>query len=204
MDENDDRRQQGFTLIEVLVTLVLLGLLLAALAQGLRFGLTAWDLQMQTSESSASLEATDRSLRLLVESMRPGGLVTPQDAVSGHRDRLTFVGTLPAVLPMDRQAEITLTLTKDHRLVLRWRPHRHELSVAAPPPQSETLLLDGVEKLTLAYWRPSLSGRSGGWADEWSQPGLPGLVRIHLEFAPHDPRHWPDMVIATVIEPWIN
>lgn len=199
-----DEKQRGFTLLEVLVALVLLGLLLAALAQGLRFGMSAWDLQVRASESTASLEATDRSLRQLIESMKPGNFGTSQGSALGHRDRLTFVGNLPAVLPGDREAEMTLTLTGNHRLVLRWRPHKHELSTEALPPETETLLLDGVEKLSLAYWRSAMAGMEGGWVDEWSQPALPGLVRIHLEFGPHDPRHWPDMVIATVIEPWIN
>jgi general secretion pathway protein J len=191
-------------LLEVLIALVLLGLLLAALGQGLRFGLGAWELQEKTSGRVEALEATDRSLRLLIEGMEPGPVGVPQAAVSGHRDRLSFIGALPAAVAIDRRAEMTLVLANQGRLVLRWRPHRHELPVGEPPPESEVLLLDGVEKLTLAYWRAGAPGVRGGWVDEWMQPGLPGLVRIHLEFGPNDPRHWPDIVVAPTLEQRIN
>ena len=39
------KQDSGFTLMETLVALVVLGFIVAGLAQGLRFGLVAWDRQ---------------------------------------------------------------------------------------------------------------------------------------------------------------
>ncbi|HXP97606.1 MAG TPA: prepilin-type N-terminal cleavage/methylation domain-containing protein [Telmatospirillum sp.] len=191
------KNQRGFTLLEVLISLVLLGLLFVALGQGLRFGLGAWELQDKASRRSESLEATDRTLRLLIEGMEPDGDGTHQ-ALSGRRDQMSFIGSLPSAAAIGRRAEMTLSLTNHGQLVLRWRPHRHEKG--APPPEADALLLEGVEHVDFAYWRPAASGLKGGWIDEWLRPGLPGLVRIHLQFGKNDPRHWPDIVIAPMLE----
>lgn len=204
MADTRSPRQAGFTLLEVLIVLVLLGLLMTALAEGVRFGLNAWTLQTRASERITALEATDRSLRLLIENMRPVAVGAPQRLIAGHPDSLTFVTTMPAVLASDRGALMTLLVTRDHRLVLRWRPHRHELARDDASKEAEILLLPEVKTLSLAYWRESMSGIGGGWVNDWDQPRLPGLVRIHLDFPPGDPRHWPDMVIATAVEPWTN
>ncbi|MDR3436840.1 prepilin-type N-terminal cleavage/methylation domain-containing protein [Telmatospirillum sp.] len=197
---SDRRRQRGFTLLEVLIALTLLGFLLAALAQGFRFGLKAWDLQAQTTMRSDSLEATDRSLRLLIEGMEPDGGGSSQTAVTGHRNGMSFVGKLPMADCADRRADMTLVLAPGGRLVLRWRPHRHEKLFGAPPAETETLLIDDVDRLELAYWHSGAPGIRGGWVDDWTEPGLPGLVRVRLRFRDGDPRHWPDMIIAPMLE----
>jgi hypothetical protein len=95
---------------------------------------------------------------------------------------------------------MTLMLADSGRLVLRWRPHRHEKPLGELPPEAEALLLEGVTGLELAYWRPRSADFKGGWVGDWAQPGLPGLVRVRLQFDKSDPRHWPDIVISTSLE----
>jgi general secretion pathway protein J len=197
-------RRAGFTLLEVVIALALFGLLLAALGQGLRFGLKTWDLQAAAAGRSDALLATDRGLRRLIEAMEPENSASPLSAVDGRADRLSFVTRFPAALGWDRRVDAVLTLGSGGRLVLRWHPHRHEISFASPAADTETVLLDGVERLALAYWRPAAPGIAGGWVDSWNQPGLPALVRVRLSFGKGDPRHWPDLVAAPLIDARTN
>ena len=46
--------RRGFTLLEMLAVLAVLGLLLAGLSQGIRFGLRAWDMQAREVAGQAT------------------------------------------------------------------------------------------------------------------------------------------------------
>jgi general secretion pathway protein J len=193
---------RGFTLLEVLIALVLLGMLLAALVQGMRFGVQAWGLQEQVNNRVDALEAADRSLRGLIEGMEPAG--GAQTQIVGHKGSLSFIGTLPSAAAIERRADMTLTLANAGRLVLRWRPHHHEKPFGALPAETETVLLDGLEGVEFAYWRPRGPGFDGGWVSDWTDAGTPGLVRIHLQFGEHDNRRWPNIVVAPMREKSTN
>ena len=67
------KRAAGFTLLEVLVALVVFGLLMAGLSQGVRVGLRAWSMQARQSAQWSDLDAVDRTLRGLIARMDPGG-----------------------------------------------------------------------------------------------------------------------------------
>ena len=183
----------GFTLLEVLVMLVVLGLLLAGLSQGLRFGLLAWRTEARLQAAHGELDALDRTFRHLVETLEPGTVTTPS-SLRGEAGRVSFTATLPAAaraLPT-RLADVTLYLDGAHRLVLDWTPHRHAVRVGAPPMPVEEVLLRGVAAVRLAYAASS----GGGWQDSWTSPYPPALIRLRLVFPAGDPRRWPDLVAA--------
>lgn len=186
----------GFTLLELLVALVVLGFILAGLSQGVRFGLQASSIQARTMEQHAELDATDRALRRLIEQMDPG---TPRDGagVQGTASRLVFVSELPdAALSRaggqpTRRATIALGVDGARRLVLRATPRPAGRSFVPAPPPFETELLRGVDRVELAYWP---RGPAPRWTAEWGGNTLPQLVRVRVVFPPGDRRHWPDIV----------
>jgi len=189
--------QAGFTLLEILVALVVLGLLMLALTQGARFGLTAWEMQARGIATRDDLAAVDRALRRMIEQMHPG---TPDEEprVTGLPGALSFrtalplpAGAVPATL-----VEAALGVAATRHLVLRWTPYLPATRLGPPMPAVETVLLRGVDHLELAYWRTARRGDPGGWQRDWRLRELPGLVRIRIVFAPGDPRHWPDIVAA--------
>ncbi len=188
-------RDGGFTLMETLVALVVLGFVVAGLAQGLRFGITAWNRQAHSIDRDGALDATDRTLRTLFATMVPGS--DPRaPAVIGSRDRLAFVATLPAGAPVSpiRLSDTVVGVDGAHRLVLRWTPHLHARVLGAPAPQ-EAVLLPGVDGVTFAYYRAGGDGHPGTWMDRWQSVDPPMLVRMHIEFRNHA-LHWPDLIVA--------
>jgi general secretion pathway protein J len=72
-------QQSGFSLLELLVALLVLGLLVVGLAQGVRAGLTMWSAQTRRLGETAELDAGARVLRMLLSDMTalsPGNVGT--------------------------------------------------------------------------------------------------------------------------------
>jgi general secretion pathway protein J len=194
-------RQSGFTLLELLVALSVLGFLVVALNQGVRTGLEFWGVQNRQVARTAELDTTARVLRALLSGLPILPAATADIGAAplfaGKADELTFVGDLPNGLGGSQFADIKLTL-HGQRLVLVWSPHRHELG-GAKPAATQTELMSGVDGLQLAYWGPPSSGASARWLAEWNGPGLPELIRVSLTFAKGDSRHWPDLKVAPLL-----
>lgn len=188
------RNDRGFTLLEVLVALVVVSFLVLGLAQGVRFGLHAWNAQGRVLARQNGLDAVDRTLRGLIARMQPGGLVTAP-TIAGTADRLAFVTELPvgAGDAGPRTAAVALTVDGSHRLLLRWTPDPQAIPLLVPPRHTVVLLSD-VERLAISYWLPLSHG--GGWVTQWDQPYLPALVRLRIVFRHGDRRLWPDIVAA--------
>ena len=64
--------QAGFTLLEILVALVVLGFLLLGLAEGVRFGLRAWDTETRLVDRGADMDAMERVMRHAIVAADPG------------------------------------------------------------------------------------------------------------------------------------
>ena len=184
----------GFTLLETLVSLIVIGLILSGLSQGFRFGAAAWDAQARILASGGDLEAVDRGLRRLVARMDPAGDAEHPPLLGGP-DGMSFAAPLPdaAALAGTRRAAMRLALDGG-RLVLAWTPAPHATPLV-PVRASRTEVLRGVARLELAYF-----GRVGqapaAWRDSWIAPRLPDLVRLRLVFAAGDSRRWADIVEA--------
>jgi general secretion pathway protein J len=194
-------RYAGFTLLEMLVVVVVLGFLVVGLTQGVRAGLTLWDAQVRRVGETAELDAATRILRTLLSGIAappstgfaPGGASAPE--IKGSADSFAFVGDLPTGLGTTQRADITLEL-RQGRLVLRWTRRRHELSNAPAPEPIETELISRVERLDLAYWGSLSPDQPAGWQAQWDGPLIPELIRLRLGFAEGDRRRFPDLIVS--------
>jgi general secretion pathway protein J len=196
--------QGGFTLLETLVALVLLGLLVVGLTQGVRSGLGLWHAQTRRVAETAELDDCARLLRRLLSGMQPPPAysVAPEGQelpdTADYSDHLSLVGDLPNGLGDTQRADITLAL-RDRRLVLLWTLHRHEQTRAPRPAPTETELVRRVDRLQLAYWGRPSSDQPEGWQHQWDGPGLPQLIRVRLAFPEGDFRRWPDLLVAPLL-----
>jgi general secretion pathway protein J len=194
-------RQAGFTLLEILVVIVVLGFLMVGLTQGVRAGLTLWEAQSRRVGETAELDAAARILRTLLSGIAPapsaafGAGAASGAEFKGTSESLAFIGDLPTGFGTTRRANITIEL-RQGRLVLRWTPRRHELSNGPPPEPIETELIRQVDRLDLAYWGAASPEQPAGWQVQWDGSALPELVRLHLVFARDDRRRFPDLIAA--------
>ena len=185
------RSPTGFTLIEVLVALAVLGLVLGVLSAGIRFGLLADGRGTSLTDRTADFDVVDRTLRRVIEGMDPGDDADPAPFV-GVGDRMECITTMPADgSAADRHMRASVLVDDTHRLILRWRPYLRARPLLRPPPPTTSELLSNVSRIDLAFWRPGV-----GWVSAWHSADLPTLVRVRLRFPAGDPRRWPDIVAA--------
>ncbi len=192
---------RGFTLLEVLAALAVLGLVLLALTQGTQFGLSAWHAQSASAAQRTELAAVDLTLRHLIERAVMGEWLKDRGPVAGGPARIDLVTVMPpgpGALP-DPTAEARLEVDAGHRLVLFWVPRPHANWTGRAPALRESVLLRDIDRLEAAYWKPAPGG-GGTWLRGWTDINPPALVRLRIVFPAGDPRHWPDIVAAPRLE----
>lgn len=195
-DWSNSDSSDGFTLLEVLVALVVMGFLLVGLSQGTRFGLRAWDIQARMIDEHGELDAVDRALRRLIQQLDPG-TPTTGSTLAGTARQIVFTSDLPmAAVAATRRADMILAVDAAHRLMLRWTPHMHAVRIGPPPALQDAELLRGVDRLEIGYWRRD---GVGGWLSRWSDRELPALIRIRIVFVEGDARTSPDIVAAPML-----
>ncbi len=188
-------RAAGFTLLEVLVSLVVLALIILGLSQGLRFGVLAFQHQAATINRAADLDAVDRTLRGLIEQIDPGNRHDAPE-IAGNSRSVEFTSQLPegaAAALGSREAEVRILVDPAHRLILRWAPYRHVTPAGPPTPPVDTVLLSQVDHVTISYWAHSGPPH---WLAVWNGPEVPALIRIGLTFQRATGIDWPDIVAA--------
>jgi general secretion pathway protein J len=177
--------QAGFTLLEVVIALAIVGALLAIAFGGLRIAQSAWT----RGEERAEVHDHARALAgILVRSIagafpyRISASDAPEPLVQfdGTADSLSFV-TTTAPLPVDETIAFTaVRLSVDGGdtpgLVIRERalPNRDVFTEAAP-----VLRDPAVRSLKFRYLTPS-----GGWEDTWdgaTEQTLPAAVQVTVE-----------------------
>ena len=175
-------KQDGFTLLELLIVITILGLIVVAMANGVRFAGQAWQVQERRSEKQGDLDAVQNVLRQLI---------TSANGFNGDGVSLRFVATLPDALARGGLYDVELGALAD-RLVLAWKPHFRGPMAEAGWTSAD--LAEGVSGLNVAYYVAP-----GGWqsiARDANRP--PALVRIALQL--NDGRNWPPLTVAPMIE----
>jgi prepilin-type N-terminal cleavage/methylation domain-containing protein len=197
------RSQRGFTLLEILVTLAVLGLLVAGLAEGMRASASAWAAQTRRVNGRADLDTTERTLRAMIARLDPGGITGRPPLFKAAPHTLSFTAALPEAISESsmRDADIALGVDPErHCLELLFSPHlglgRDPGPVATPPAQ--VVLQCEVERLDLAYWQDAASG----WQSEWRAPTIPRLIRLSIVFRRNGPQRVPDSVVSPMRTRW--
>jgi len=194
--------EAGFTLVELLVSLALLGMAAVLLAQGLA---SAGVIALRERAARSKLEdivAAQQVLRVAIERLRP---VTRSDSaiqivdLRGTAGVVTFVGP-----PLDRDGldalrRFRLTSTASGDLVL-YSAHSRKLGIDRSGTDlvgwTPNRLLAGIRDLSISYLGPPRPGAPRAWQNRWwDRSTTPELIRIRVAFAENDRRIWPDLLV---------
>lgn len=183
----------GFTLLELLVALVVFSILLAGLTQGTRSGLILFGRQQAMLAGTGQLAEVDRLLRDIIEEAEPGSQDDPR-TLTGTPHGIALRSHVPAGIapsPLNRLCDLRLSV-EGGNLVLSWLAHRHAIALTPRPPPRQDILISGVSRMEMGYFA------HGQWQASWTGDPLPELVRIRIFPTDEHGAHWPDIVIAPV------
>ena len=192
------KQQRGFTLLEIMIVLSLLGVLLA-LVGGALLGANRAVLKAQRyTVSLDESRAAQQFLRTSISEALPLD-VTEDDSQTngsfvGAPQRLQYVATLPGVLGGGIQ-RFTLQLT-ERELQVAFARFESNAQVSVPATRSEPqVLLKNVEDLQFSYRGLSPKGQATGWISDWPwTKRLPYAVRIAAQV--NGPVPWVTQVVA--------
>ncbi len=198
----------GFTLVELLVALVILGLLMAALYGAFRFSARALEAARRRSEQLEEFAAASAFLRERLAAAEnvliTTGPHTQTASFTGTAEALAFVAPMPAEISFGGLYYFHLAFDPAAgatRLDLALYRTREIFSLDAAADRRTRFLFPGYRPIFRYYGRddPAPDAPSG-WHDEWPPRGwLPRLVEIRLVAL--DPeraltRPWPPLRIA--------
>lgn len=200
-------RQAGFTLIEVLLAITLLGIIMSLAYGGLRSVTRATDRADSLIQEQTHLRATQQFLhRQLARSLPLNYLVDDDDqfyVFEGDRDRMQFVAPMPGYLGAGGPQVQELSLERTHNgyeLVFRHIPLlAYQDGIMRE--QKPFTLLRGLQEGEFMYKSLDREGRLSDWVDEWEQPQeIPVAVAFDFEFDEQSQVQWPLLNVSMRID----
>ena len=195
-------RARGFTLIELVVALALVGMALAIAFGALRFATRSWertDVLADELEDARVTRAVVRRLLVQVQPVLedPAGLAL---LFRGDARHLEFVAPTPVQdgrLAGLYQYRLRVVQTPDrHALLMEYRPYHPGLAADWLEPAGTSLLVDHLAAGRFTYRAAGGPDDGAGWQARWEETvRLPALVRLELA-REQAVSGWPPLVVA--------
>lgn len=196
----------GFTLMEMLVSLVLLSLTAGLLTASLRTGRTALNAvdrinatlpvaatQTYLRQAFAQAQVLPRSTATKATEQNFNGTAQAVAFNTSHAPQGQFEGLYRVeigLVPRNQRGTFDLNLAQ-----VLWRP---PITDSNPPPlvRRATQLLGNVASVGFAYYGDLDDNAGASWHDGWSHPiKLPTMVALDVVFGPGDPRRWDRLIL---------
>ncbi len=201
--------QKGFTLLELLISITLLGMILVLLFGGLRLGVRSWDAVQQQVDNLNTVRSVESFLRREMSQTQPYRWKSGNGqrlAFLGERNKVNFVAQLPARIGGGGLYAISLEIENNaqgKRLVWRHVPLSPLVQDFAAVSRAQEMVLAGaeltaVDDIWLTYFGRLSDSTAPAWLDRWeSDTRLPMLIKVQVRFA--SGTEWPDFVVAPLL-----
>ena len=189
-------KQQGFTLVEVMISITILSMIMLATVTALRtFGNTQHTLAQMTHRVD-EVRSVSQFLRRALDAAVLGETNSGLTLGGGADGSSGFLGSQRAfqwksvlVFGESYGGSFLLRVAQEEdRLMLRWLDTEVRRGREPDWSQSEAWpLIEGLQEFTVAYRMK----RDGAWLPEWSN-GSPRWVRVSIRARN---RYWPDLIM---------
>ena len=197
------KREAGFTLIEIVIAMVLLGAMMVLLYGGLTFALRSWDAADANGRRVSDRRLAENFLRREVAEIFPLRWKDPMRlrfAFEGQSDTVRFVSTRAAGITMGGLSLVGLRVeagadNRTRNLMMRRAMADADVEDFAPLERAEaSLLYAGIDGVAFSYFGAGNDFTEPTWTDTWQFPTrMPQLVRMRVRDADG---HWlPDVVM---------
>ena len=180
----------GFTLIELVVAMALLGMMMVLLYSGLSFALRSWDAGEVNGRRTADRRIGENFLRREMAELFPMRFKDPMAvkvAFEGGAQKLKFVSARAAGLTSGGLSLVGLEVengatARERNLVMRRAMPDDEAKDFGPLDHAErTVLIADVESVQFAYFGTENDFTEPKWHDTWPYAErIPRLVRLRM------------------------
>ncbi len=185
------RPQRGFTLIELVVAMALLGTMMLLLYSGLSFSVRSWDAGDVNGRRTADRRIGENFLRREISELFPMRWKEPnvvKFAFEGEKDHLRFVSSRPAGIAQGGLSLVSLEVldegggSRKRNLVMRRAMPDEEQKSFAPLDKAEaTVMIAGVQGVTFEYFGSENDFTPPQWTDTWKPANrVPEAIRLRI------------------------
>lgn len=199
---------RGFSLLELLIALTIMGFILALLFSGFSLASRSWDSAERHINENAQIQTSLGFIRRLISRAIPlywRGTTGRPNAFSGTPTSIRFIAELPAHVSSGPR-QIFLDVEEGEgkaQLVLRHLPLDREAQDFDNPSQAQPhVILTDARRISFAYFGQEstntgvIPGTPPVWTAQWVNPAVrPAMIRLHVEF----PLQTLDLLIAPMI-----
>jgi len=181
---NGNSAQSGFTLLELLVSIVLIGLIVAIVGAAMRLGYRSLDKGEKKTEMQerfkVSLSLIDAQIQSAIPLKATGEVMegVNQYLFEGKKDSVKFASNYSLMGGQKGYVIVAYrveTGTNDKRTLFA------QENTVGMENQKDVKLLEGFDDIHFEYYLKEAAAEQGSWVEEWSDTTtLPEKVRIHL------------------------
>jgi general secretion pathway protein J len=197
------RLQSGFTLVEVVVAMVLLGAMMVLLYSGLSFALRSWDAAGAQGGLTSDRRVGENFLRRELTEMFPMRWKDPiavKFAFEGEARRIRFVSSRPAGISKGGLSLVGLEVETEtggraRHLVMRRAMPDDEAKDFAPLERADSyILVADVDSVAFDYFGAENDFTAPQWTRSWTYPArIPEMVRLRIKTS--DGEVLPEMLV---------